>query len=42
MEETFEVYLDVKEETFDEKYSDDENEKRLDKLDTFKSSPLMV
>ena len=28
VEETFEVYLDVKKETFDEKYSDDENEKK--------------
>ena len=25
----FEVYLDVKKETFDEKYSDDDNEKKL-------------
>jgi hypothetical protein len=30
VEETFEGYLDVKKETFDEKYSDDENEKKLD------------
>ena len=29
MEETFKVYLDVKKETFDEKYSDDDNEKKL-------------
>ena len=37
MKETFELYLDVKKETYDEKYIDDENEK-----DSFKSSQLMV
>jgi hypothetical protein len=29
VEETFEVYLDVKKETLNEKYSDDENEMKL-------------
>ena len=32
MKETFELYLDVKKETYDEKYIDNENEK-----DPFKS-----
>ena len=31
VEETFELYWDVKKETYDEKYIDDENEKNLDK-----------
>jgi hypothetical protein len=37
VEETFELYLDVKKEKYDYKYIDDENEK-----DSFKSSQLMV
>jgi hypothetical protein len=35
VEETFELYLDVKKETYDEKYIDNENEK-----DSFKAHSL--